>query len=93
MPATVSLSLSLNLCDWLVCLLTTVASQDEYTLALKNDFLPQSSLALVLAVASKSSTHASAEVAGIPVAARNCSSHQTAGRALASFTSFNQPSG
>lgn len=77
-----------TLCNRLVCLLTTVASQDEYTPALKNDFLPQSSLALMLVVASKSSTHASAEVAGIPVAARNCSSHQMAGRALASF---NQP--
>lgn len=67
-----------------MCLLTTVASQDEYTPALKN-FLPQSSLALMPVVASESSTHASAEVAGIPVAARNYSSHQMAGRALASF--------
>lgn len=44
-------------CDWLVCLLTAVTSQDEFTPALKNDFLPQSSLALMLVVASKSSTH------------------------------------
>lgn len=48
-----------TLCSWLVCLLSAVASQDECTLALKKDFLPQSSLTLILVVASEVSIHAS----------------------------------
>ena len=40
-----------------MCLLPAVASQDECTLALK--ILPQSSLTLILVVASKTSIHAS----------------------------------